>query len=144
MHDDQLLQTSPELHELRAAFARAADDAPWPRAKGCTSRATHARAELDLLGVHHGELARVLSRAVIWLERRTAGRRLAAFQKRAAGAVAAARDSGAWVPSAVERVAHKPMSEWPSKRNLARTAFDLDPSSENEALLLRVQAVAET
>jgi hypothetical protein len=145
MNDERLLETSPRLHELRAAFARETANAPWPRATSADAAAALlVRAELDLLGVHQREIARILSRAVTWLERRAEGRRLAAFQKRAVGAVAAARQSGAWVPSAAERVAHARPTEWPSQLNLARSAFDLDPSAEHEALLARVQRGTET
>ena len=144
MHDDQLLETSPRLFALRAAFARENEKLPWPRTSGGdASGALLMRAELDLLGVHQREIARILSRAVTWLERRADGRRLAAFQKRAVGAVAAAREAGAWVPSAAERVAHARPAEWPSKQNLARSAFDLDPSAEHEALLARVHRGTE-
>src|SRR6187551_1193600 len=137
MHDDQLLETSPRLFALRAAFARENEKLPWPRTSGGDAAgALLMRAELDLLGVHQREIARILSRAVTWLERRADGRRLAAFQKRAAGAVIAASEA--------ERVAHARPAEWPSKQNLARSAFDLDPSAEHEALLARVQRGTET
>jgi hypothetical protein len=143
MHDERLLETSPRLYELRAAFALESGRAPWPRAAGSDPAAALTRAELELLGIHQVEIARILSRAVTWLERRAEDRRLAAFQARAAGAVAAARAFGAWVPSAAERVAHARPAEWPSKQHLARSAFELDPSAENEALLERVAARAE-
>jgi hypothetical protein len=137
------MEAHSELHALRAAYARHASCAPWPRTKGVAADSTLSRAELELLGVHHCEIARVLSRAVKLLERRAGGAPIAAFQKRAAGAVAAARDAGAWVPSAASCVARLRPTDWPSKLDLARAAFELDPSAEHDALLRRMRGGTE-
>lgn len=140
MSSDDRNTASPALQELRAAYALENASESWPRARPSSAQETLARAELELLGVHHAELARILARAVRWLERRTGGARLVAFQRRAAAAVAVARESGAFVPGVAERVAHRGLPEWPTKILLARTAFELDPTAEHGELVQRLRA----
>lgn len=142
MHDDELLLENPILRDLREAAAR--DETRlgwplgWPRGGAQGDAASFlARAELDLLGVHHAELARVLARAVRWLERRPTPERVRAFRRRASQTVEAARCTGAWIPSIVERVASSDPAEWPPAYLLARTAHDLDPNSAHAELLAR-------
>ncbi|MDZ4774574.1 MAG: hypothetical protein SGI72_15715 [Planctomycetota bacterium] len=143
MSNDERNCTSPSLRDLRDAYVCWTRDGSWPHTLAHSATETLPRAELELLGVHHSEIARILRRAVQWLERRAGGARLVAFQRRAAGAVAAARDAGVWVPSVAERVAHRHPFEWPTKILLARTAFELDPTFEHEELVQRLQSAGE-
>ncbi|MBL8858218.1 MAG: hypothetical protein JNL28_06935 [Planctomycetes bacterium] len=137
--DDAILRDGTELQELRAAFVRASALRAWPNLSPAQAHGTIARAELELLRVHHAEIARLLSRAAVMLERGAQPPRLRAFQRRAAGTLAEARAAGARVPDVAERVVHAEAGAWPDRSQLARAAFELEPSREHELLCARFQ-----
>lgn len=138
--DDERWPLGRSLDEWSAAFATSRAAASWPAVRRPDAGQMLERAEQDLVGVHQAELALVSTRAVRLLEACVRGPRVRAFQRRAALAITAAHDSGAWVPRAVEGVVDRELESWPSTLQLAHAAFELDPSAENCALLARIRA----
>ena len=136
---DTLNLDTLNLDELRAAFVNTCTSVAWPSQTVMDPARTVARAELELWRVHHAEVARVLARAARMLAHSARSSRVTAFQRRAVGLLEAARAAGARVPALADRVVQTEPRVWPTALQLARAAWDLEPSLENEGLVALLQ-----